>query len=139
MAPIGAHISNGIPIKNFGPAIDFDDLLESPLPCKIFSEEKKIQCIIQFVDSFGTGTTNLSLLNNRIENSDIVLKEGSMIKIYTKENDFEGVFTTHFSNVDVNSILFLAGSTGFLEISINQGNASEELCFKVGDIITITF
>jgi len=137
MAPIGAHISNGTLLKKFGPRISFSKLNESPLIYEVYPKEKKICCVIQFIDSFGNGTTNISIVDNRIENTDIYLKESSIIKIKIKENEYEGEFTTHFSNVDVNSILCLVGSTSFLEISINQGNASEELCFKVGDIITI--
>jgi S-adenosylmethionine hydrolase len=37
----------------------------------------------------------------------------------------------------VNSPLFIVGSSGFLEISKNQGNAASDLGLKVGDIITI--
>ncbi len=137
MAPIGAHISNGSSLKKFGSNFDLVNLIESPLIYKILSKERKIRCMIQFIDSFGNGTTNIPITNNSITHSDFVLNEGSMIYMKLKENEYEGKLTTHFSNVPVNSILFLVGSTGFLEISINQGNASKELNFKVGDIITI--
>jgi len=139
MAPIGSHISNGVSLKKFGPPFDPNKLAEFTLKLNFNPSERKIICQIQFIDSFGNGTTNISIKNNKIRNIDIVFKEGSILKFVIKSKTYEGIFTTYFSNVSVKSILFLEGSTGFLEISINQGNASEELNFKVGDIITIKF
>ncbi len=139
MAPIGSHISNGILLKKFGPNFNISKLIEFPLKLEIFLEERKIICQIQFIDSFGNGTTNIIIKNNKIRNFDIILANESILKFEIKNKTYEGTFTTHFSNVLVNSILFLVGSSGFLEVSINKGNASEELNFKVGDIITIKF
>ena len=139
MAPIGSHISNGILLKEFGPNFNISKLIEFPLKLEIFLEERKIICQIQFIDSFGNGTTNIIIKNNKIRNFDIILANESILKFEIKNKTYEGTFTTHFSNVLVNSILFLVGSSGFLEVSINKGNASEELNFKVGDIITIMF
>ncbi|MFX1428000.1 MAG: SAM hydroxide adenosyltransferase, partial [Promethearchaeota archaeon] len=65
------------------------------------------------------------------------LEEGIKIKLFIKQETFEGIFTSHFSGVPIDSLLFLVGSTGFLEISINQGNASKKLGFKSGEIITL--
>ena len=139
MAPIGSHISNGISLKKFGPNFNLSKLIESPLRFKILLAEKKIICQIQFIDSFGNGTTNIIIKENKIRNIDIVLANGSILSFEINNKTYEGTFTTHFSNVPVKSILFLEGSTGFLEISINRGNASDELNFKVGDIIIIKF
>ncbi len=137
MAPIGAYISTGISLKKFGSKFNFSSLIESPLIYELYPKEKKIRCMIQFIDSFGNGITNIPVANDIITDSDFVLREGSTIRINLNENEYEGKLTTHFSDVLVNSVLFLVGSTGFLEISFNQGNASKELSFKVGDIITI--
>ncbi len=67
------------------------------------------------------------------------LKNELKILIEIRESEYECIFTTHYSNVPLNSILIVIGSTSFLELSINQGNASKELDFKVGDIITFKF
>ena len=139
MAPIGAHISNGIPLSRFGPDFKFNKLIEHHLFYKIFPREKKIKCIIQFIDSFGNGTTNIPVVNNKIKNLNLELKNELKILIEIRESGYECIFTTHYSNVPLNSILIVIGSTSFLELSINQGNASKELDFKVGDIITFKF
>ena len=59
------------------------------------------------------------------------------INVNIKGDTYEGIFTTYFSSVPIKSIVFIVGSTGFLEISLNQGDASKELRFNVGDHIII--
>ncbi|MFX1387048.1 MAG: S-adenosyl-l-methionine hydroxide adenosyltransferase family protein [Promethearchaeota archaeon] len=137
MAPIGAHLLTGIPLSKLGPNFNLNNLKESKLSYDIDIKNKVIHCLIQYIDSFGNGTTNISMTQNKIQNSEFIIEEGTEISVRIKENSYKGLFTSHFSNVPIESLLFLVGSTGFLELSINQGNASEKLGFKVGDIITI--
>ncbi|MFW9990342.1 MAG: S-adenosyl-l-methionine hydroxide adenosyltransferase family protein [Candidatus Odinarchaeota archaeon] len=139
MAPIGAYLLSGIPLTRFGPKFNPYNIIETPDVYKIDREKKSIQCIIQCIDSFGNGTTNIPIMNNRVANSELVLKENTKIKIIIKEKRYEGQIASHFSNVPIKSLLLLVGSTGFLEISLNQGNASKKLSFNVGDTITINF
>ena len=137
MAPVGAHLISGIPLKEFGPIFNLNKLKESKLTYNIDVKNKVIQCSIQYIDSFGNGTTNIPLINNKIQNSKFILFEGSEINVKIKEKLYKGFFTSYFSSVPIESLLFLAGSTGFLELSINQGNASEKLGFEVGDILNL--
>ena len=44
-----------------------------------------------------------------------------------------------YSQVSIGQVLALIGSSGELEISINQGNAQEKLHVKAGDPVTLTF
>jgi S-adenosyl-L-methionine hydrolase (adenosine-forming) len=46
---------------------------------------------------------------------------------------------TSYSDVDSGDIVALFGSTGFLEIAINQGNAASLLGIGVDDYIRIEF
>lgn len=137
MAPVAAHTISGIPLSTFGPNFNLNNLKESQITYDVDFEKKVIQCSIQYIDSFGNGTTNIPMGNNIIKNSEFIINEGTEISVKIKKKRYKGFFTLHFSNAPIESILFLVGSTGFLEISINQGNASKKLGFKVGDIITI--
>ncbi|MFX1500776.1 MAG: S-adenosyl-l-methionine hydroxide adenosyltransferase family protein [Promethearchaeota archaeon] len=139
MAPVGAYLHKGIPLNKFGPKFSPNNIIESPVVYNIDNKKKSIQCIIQYIDSFGNGTTSIPIVNNKILNSEFLLKENTKIKVIIKEKSYEGQIASHFSSVPIKSILFLVGSTGFLEISLNQGNASEKLGFNVGDIIKINF
>ena len=137
MAPIAAHLISGIPLKKFGPIFNLNKLQEYKLTYDIDVKKKVIQCSIQYIDSFGNGITNIQLADNRIQNSNFVLHEGSEIRVKIREKLHKGFFTSHFSKVPLESILFLPGSTGFLELSINQGDASEKLGFEIGDILVL--
>ncbi len=137
MAPIGAHLLSGIPLQEFGPAFDLNKLQEFKLTYDIDVKNQVIQCSIQYIDSFGNGTTNIQLVNNTIKNSRFTLNEGQEINVKFKEKSYKGFFTSHFSSVPIESLLFIVGSTGFLELSINQENASKKLGFSVGDILTL--
>lgn len=137
MAPIGAHLLSGIPLEKFGPAFSLDKLITLTNFYKIDINEKIISCSIQYVDSFGNGITNIPIINNKIQNCNLTVDEGMKIKVNVKGELFEGQFSSHYESVPIGSILFLVGSTGFLELSINQGNASKKLGFNVGDVIKL--
>jgi len=136
MSPVGAYITKGINLKSFGPPFDPNNLLIYPLEYKISLKNKKIKCVIQYIDNFGNGTTNILIENKTIKGTIITLEQEKDIKFKINNREYQGKFMSHFESVPINSILFIKGSTGFLEISVNQGNASERIGFKVGDILT---
>ncbi len=137
MAPVAAHLISGISLDEFGPSFNLSYLKEIPITYNINLEKRAIQCSIQYIDSFGNIITNISIDNNKIQNSGITINEGTEIRAEINKKIHKGFFNNNFSNVPVGTILFLVGSTGFLEISTNQGNASKILGCKIGDIMTI--
>lgn len=136
MAPVSAHISNGVSLKKLGPPSNFDDLIVQEIYYDINSEKNLIGCTIQYIDSFGNATTNIKIEGDLIIGTDIFLQENSNIMLKFNEQTHLGKFTSHFGNVPLGSLLFLKGSSNFVEISKNQGNAAKDIGFKVGDIIT---
>ena len=137
MAPVGVHIVNGVSLSNFGDQFDPDNFVDYQISLDVLEEKKLINCTIQYIDSFGNITTNIPLENENIKGTSLKIKEGDKLKIKLKNQEFEGIYTSHFAKVHKGSFLFLKGSSEYLEISINQGNVAEFIGFKVGDIITI--
>ena len=139
MAPIGACITKyqNFPLSDLGPKFNFNSLIKIPIVFKLDLDTRSIMSSIQYIDSFGNGTTTIPMIGNKIKDSDLTLEDELEISIFINNNKYDGLFSSHFSSVHKNSILFLVGSTGFLEVSINQANAAKKLDFKVGDIITI--
>lgn len=137
MAPVAAHIVNGVPLNNFGDQFDPDNFTDYQITLEVLEEKKLINCTIQYIDSFGNVTTNIPLENENIKGTGLRIKEGDTLKIRHNNQECEGIYSSHFAKVPKGSLLFLTGSSGYLEISINQGNAAEHIGFKVGDIITI--
>ena len=137
MAPVGAHIINGIPLSNLGRQFNPKNFINYSLEFEVKPKKKIIRCVVQYIDSFGNGITNIPIENNSIIGTSLSLTKGGIIKFKFNNKEYEGEFTSHFTDVPKNSLLFLKGSSNFLEISKNQGNAAKDIGFKVGDIITV--
>jgi len=139
MAPVGASIAKykNFPLNDLGPMYDFHSLVKKPINFRIDFENRTLESSIQYIDSFGNGTTAIPMIGNRVKGSDLTLEDELEISILINKNRYDGIFSSHFSGVPKDSLLFLVGSTGFLEVSINQGDAAKKLDFKVGNIITI--
>ena len=139
MAPIGAYIAKyqDFPLSDLGPKYNFNNLKRNPIRYEINSDRRSITCPIQYIDSFGNGITPIQIVDNIIKDLNITLEDGAEITLIINDEKYKGIFSTHFSGVPIDSLLLLVGSTGFLEISINQGNASDKLGFKSGEIITV--
>jgi len=129
MAPVGAYLSKGVNIDKFGSKFPITKLIDFPIELKKISDNEII-CTIQYIDEFGNVITN-------IKGNFVIFKEGAEMAIRTKKQEIRGKFVKFFEEVFVNSLLFFVGSSGFLEISKNQGSAESSLGLKVGDIITI--
>lgn len=140
MAPCGAHIANDVPLEKFGPSFDPENLMRFKIPLDFNKKEKSIRFTIQYTDSFGNITSNIPLdENNYIDNFSRKLTPGIKIEFTINNQNYKGTFTTHFSNVKKNEILFLKGSTGYLEISKNQSNLADELQVHSGNQIKLKF
>ena len=124
-APVGAFLEIGYdPNKFSSPTDQF-----KKLDLKPEKDGKKIQAKVIFVDDFGNIITNIKEFD---EPSEIIFKpeEGEERKLR---------FMKTYSDVDVSGLMSLRGSHGFLEISINQGNASKVLDVNTGDDVIVEF
>ncbi len=129
MAPVGAYLSKGVNIDKFGSKLPIAKLIDFPIELNKISDNE-ITCIIQYIDEFGNIITN-------IKGNFVNFKEGAEMAIRTREQKIRGKFVKFFEEVFVNSLLFIVGSSGFLEISKNKGNAASDLGLKVGDVVTV--
>jgi len=129
MAPIAANITKGLPLSKFGIRFNPSKLVSYPIELKKISDNE-VRCTIQYIDDFGNIITNL-------KPDSLLLKDGAILKIKLKQMEINGEFVQFFEKVIKSSVLFLVGSSGFLEISKNQGNAAVDFGVSIGDIITI--
>lgn len=124
-APVGAHISKGIPVEDTGPRIsdfvnlDFENFgIDGPF---LIGE-------VIFADSFGNIITNIP--------QEVVFKFsifGSQIEV----NGRRVSFVQTYGFVGQEAPLALIGSHGFLEIAVNKGNAALRFGLKSGDQVII--
>jgi S-adenosylmethionine hydrolase len=129
MAPIAAYITQGVPLSNLGVNFNPHKQIYYPIEFNKISN-KELRCVIQYIDEFGNITTN-------VQANSFPLKIGAIMKIKFKQTEAKGTFVEFFNEVSKDAIILLFGSSGFLEISKNQGNAADDLGVSVGDTITI--
>ena len=109
-APAAAHLSLGVDIKDLGGRVKSPMLLNINKP---ELESDKITGDVIYTDSFGNLVTNISaeMLGN--------LKE---IRI---DNFVIDTVANSYQDVEKGKLLAIIGSSGFLEISVNQGSAAD--------------
>jgi len=124
MAPVAAHISLGVPIENFGPEIKDFQKLDIPAP-KI--GEDAIYGQVMLRDHFGNLITNID--KNTAEKH---LRFDNRYDVKIGSRIIKARFLKTYGEGRKGEVLLIVGSKNLLEISINQGNAFEELKIKVG-------
>ncbi len=142
MAPVGAYISNNVSLNNFGSSIDKNDLIKIPILNEISSKTGVMKCTVQYIDNFGNITTTIKIHdNNQIQTMDpglnLFLNKNQNLLLQVNNKTYKGQYVSHFADVPINTLLFMKGSTGYLEISLNQKNAAKKLNIASGDIIKI--
>jgi len=85
------------------------------------------------VDDFGNIVTNVS----RAEFEKTGIREGAVLRFRLGDRVIKLRFCSTYGEVPVGKSLALIGSHDFLEISINQRNASKKFGAKVGDAIAV--
>jgi len=121
-APVAAWLSLGTPLTDFGEAIDSLTVLCLPHPSRL--AKNKLVGHILHIDNFGNLITNI-----RKED----LPEGSLT-IEVGKWLIPGLSRTYAQG---QGLLALIGSSGYLEVSLKEGNASVFLGAQVGDEVKI--
>ena len=114
-APVAAHISLGTEISKLGSYITDPVKLKLPQPCQ---KDKALNGQITHIDNFGNLITNITS-NNLI---DFLCGKNPVIHI--GENKISEISNT-YSDKDRDNIIALINSSGYLEIAVNMGRASD--------------
>ncbi len=127
-APVAAHLAKGVLINKFGPPIN--NL------CKInFSNTKidssQIEGQIIWIDHFGNAITNISqqLIDQTLPDSELKI-------CFSYQQIFK--VCAAYNQVAIGKILAIIGSSGYLEISVNQDSAHELYDLSIGDLVTVS-
>jgi S-adenosylmethionine hydrolase len=129
-APAAAYLARGCDPSEFGPEIHDFQISQFPNPV---ITRKRIHGEILYIDGFGNLVSNLSAAD--LEKSGI--HEGAIIEVKLGKDLSVIKLCSAYGEVPPSTALALIGSHGFLEISLNQGKASEEFKVKRGDPLRI--
>jgi hypothetical protein len=127
MAPVAAHLSLGVAAESFGPVHDGLTRLDW---CAPTVASRSIVGEIVFVDTFGNLISNVSrraLANIPVDATPTVdLAETSRIDLVET-----------YGNRPADTPVALVGSSGYLEVAVVQGDASQALDGGVGTKVTV--
>ena len=128
-APVAAHLAKKSDIDDFGQEIR--DLVNLSIAEPERRDGEFLGEVIH-VDGFGNVTTNISreMLGQVAEGTYVGVTVGKVSKAIP--------FCMTYGEVDAKSPLLTLGSSGFLEVAVNQGSAEKLFKAKVGDRVKIT-
>jgi len=131
-APAAAHLANGKPPTKFGPEIK--NYKRPPFSKPTMRADKELMGEVLHIDDFGNLITNLT--SSDLEKSGIRIKKPLSIRLRDKLLRLD--FCRAYGEAPPKSTLALIGSHDFLEIAVNQGNASRKLQVKAGEKVVVT-
>jgi len=126
---IAGYVAKGVKPSKLGIKIDKIVRIQEE---KALIEKNKIIAKVLYIDKFGNIITNITR-----KDIDKLYSSNNIYKVILKEKTMEIPLKNFYSEVPKNSPLLVFGGTGFLEISINLGNASKTFGINIGDKIEI--
>jgi len=137
-APAAAHLAAGRPLDDIGSPIERLESLHWARPTTTYGT---VQGWVVHVDHFGNCITNIRrpTLADAVDREDLPHPDAlPALSAYAGNTVLEQVHTT-YGDVAEEEPLLLFGSSGYLEVSINGGNAAERLDIRKGDSIKLEF
>lgn len=131
-APVAAYLALGRSPSQFGPEIE-DYVF--PQFAKPHMQNDEILGEVVYIDDFGNVVTNIS--SKDLEKLEAGI--GDLLQVRIRRKRFDMRFCSAYGEVPARTPLVIVGSHDFLEISINQGNASKTFNLKIGDSFSIRF
>jgi S-adenosylmethionine hydrolase len=125
-APIAAHLSRGLSLKQLGR--ELKDYARLPWP-ELTAQRGVIQGEIVHIDHFGNAITNLG--------ADLVDRGRKAVCEAIGRRKLRCSLAAYYGAVPLDSPLAVIGSSGFLEVAINGGSAAQRFGLKIGDTITV--
>ena len=124
-APVAAHLASGVDFHTLGPACD----LMFPRWGEPIAGRGEVRGEVIHIDRFGNAITNVP--------GEILEKQGPPCKwsIRAGELTIDSIQQT-YGRAGAREALALTGSSGFIEIAVNQGNAASELKLEQGTVVS---
>jgi S-adenosyl-L-methionine hydrolase (adenosine-forming) len=125
-APIAAHLAMGVRAEAMGPPC----IPQISCWADTIHKEDELQGEIIHIDHFGNAITNVSRaeLERFVSGSQVAVRTGGLTL---------SVIVDTYGNREAGTLIALIGSSNFLEIAVNQGNAAKTCGLQRGDLVCI--
>ena len=142
-APAAAHLASGARLTDLGPPTQLETELPVPRLDLVAPDRIEGECLN--ADRFGNLITSIGVLRSQGDSLQLdpwlgqgpseELPSGS--KMVSLPDGIELPFAGTFSELDPGAGLAYIGSSGLLEIGINQGRAEDEFGLRSGQTVTL--
>ena len=130
LAPIAGHLAQGMNLEHVGPLINQLEILNLERPTPLPNGGLEGQVL--YVDRFGNIISNISHADLEATGA----RSGGRFSVHVGPLRI-GPLRTTYGDVAAGEIVAIVGSTGMLEVAINQGNAAAQLRAAPGTIIVV--
>ncbi len=130
-APVAAHLAEGLPPEKLGPVMRHIQRLQLPNPVR--AADGSLRGEIIYIDQFGNLITNIRA--GTIRRSFSVPREE--LEVSVKRRTMMGLADT-YADRPVGELMALVGSSGYLEVAVNRGSATQVLGCEKGDTVTLS-
>ncbi len=124
-APVAAHLANGVAMTALGESIDWRSLVQLPIPVVEPLSNRTWRGVIQAIDHFGNLITNLS--------GSLVTGKTWSVQISDRVSPGSQTYTDGHQG----EVIALIGSTNWIEITVVNGNAKQQLASTIGDAVKL--
>jgi S-adenosylmethionine hydrolase len=129
LAPVAAHLSLGVAPDLFGTPLDAVQMLDWP---RAAFAHGNCSGEVMAIDAFGNVITNISVAD---------LPQAAALQLERAEAQIAGHVIVGISRTygekEPGQLLALFGSSGYLEVAVNQGHAASVLSAQPGDPIAV--
>ncbi len=126
-----AYLARGVAPCMFGPSID-DPITPSFASPRIVGD--RIHGEVIYIDGFGNVITNIS--SSDLER--VGVKPGIEVMVDLKGRRVKLLVKETYGEAALGEPLTLIGSSGFLEVAVNQGDASKAFNLRIGDPVALS-
>ncbi len=129
LAPVAGHLARGLTLDHVGPMIDQLELLNLEPSQRL--ADGSLQGQVLYVDHFGNLISNIS-------EEELIRHGGADPRMNVHVGPLRiGPLRRTYGDVSVGEIVAIIGSTGMLEVAINQGDAAESLRAEPGTVVVV--
>jgi S-adenosylmethionine hydrolase len=131
-APAAAHLAAGVPIDQFGPAIDASELVRVDVPAPSVGKSQ-ISATVVGVDRFGNVATNMQ--DEHV--TSLGVARGDRVEVRLTFERYYATLADTFADAATGELILYEDSYGLVTLAISNGNAARLTGVGVGDELRI--
>ena len=128
LAPVAGHLARGLALMNVGPIVEQLEILNLEPAARM--PGGGLEGVVLYVDHFG------NLISNISEGDVASVRGGRELSVFVGPLRV-GPLRKTYADVAVGEIAAIIGSTGMLEVAINQGRAATQLRAAPGTVVMV--